>query len=129
MSKKHTKNDGAYAHIFAYCVPRENHNEMLNLETQLGIIYKRHGSLSMKLYVWNQTSILQGFAGLNKQLGANPDDELWLEIDSYRNESDLNKTMQKVRGSKEPRPLWEKLSQIVGPGRSIAMGEFDKVRL
>jgi hypothetical protein len=127
MSKTPVGNEGAYAHIFAYCLPKKNHAQMLDTETKLGTIYKRHGSLSMNLYVWDQTTIFQGFAGLDKQLGATPNDELWLEIDSYKNGSNLNRVMEKVREDPQPRPLWEKLSQLVGSGRSIAMGEFNRV--
>jgi hypothetical protein len=75
---------GTYAQIFAYCIPKKNHAEMKDVATKLSKIYQRHRSLGMKLYVWGQSTIFQGFTGIQKQLGANPDDEVWIEVDSYK---------------------------------------------
>jgi hypothetical protein len=108
-------------------VPKGKHLQMLDVITKLGAIYKRHGSLGMELYVWGETTIFQGFAGLQEKLGATPDDELWIEIDSYKDSSHLARVVQAVGGSKEPAQLWQKLSTLVGPGRSIAMGEFQRL--
>jgi hypothetical protein len=47
----------------------------------------------MALYVWGETTIFQGFAGLHRLLGATPTDELWFEVDSYKNELELKKVL------------------------------------
>jgi Protein of unknown function (DUF1428) len=127
MSKTQTKTEGKFAHIFVYCVPKKNHGEMLDVTTKLSKTYQRHGSLGIKLYVWGESTLFQGFTGIQKQLGANPDDEVWIEVDSYKDASHLKKVVESVGADKEAYPLWEKLMHLVGPGRSIAMGEFERV--
>jgi hypothetical protein len=117
MSKTQTKTEGKFANIFAYCVPKKNHGEMLDVTTKLSKTYQRHGSLGTKLYVWGESIVFQGFTGIQKQLGANPDDEVWIE---------LEKVVESVGEDKEAYPLWEKLMHLVGPERSIAMGEFER---
>ena len=115
--------------MFAYCVPRRKHGEMLEVMTELAGIYGRHGGLGMRLYVWGKTTVFQGFAGLHDKLGAGPDDELWLEVDSYRDAPGLTRVVESVGRDSEARTLWERLTRLVGPGKSIAMGEFERLRL
>jgi len=43
--------------------------------------------------------------------------------------AELKKVVEAVGKDSEAPPLWEKLTSLVGPGRSIAMGEFDEVAL
>jgi hypothetical protein len=129
MSKTQTKTEGKFAHIFAYCVPKKNHGEMLDVTTKLSKTYQRHGSLGTKLYILGESTIFQGFTGIQKQFGANPDDEVWIEVDSYRDASHLKQVVESVGADKEAYPLWEKLMHLVGPGRSIPMGEFERAIL
>ena len=117
---------GEYAHVFAYCVPRKDHEEMRAIMSRLRRTYTRHGCLGMQLYVWGNTTIFQGFAGLREKLGATPDDELWLEIDSYKDEPHLRKVVRSLGKDETAPALWKELSGLVGTGRSIAMGEFER---
>ena len=121
------KIQGQYVHVFAYCVPRKDHKQMLKVMTNLSSIYASHGCQKTDLYVWGETSIFQGFAGLHQKLGATPNDELWLEVDSYSSERDLRKVVESVGKDRKARPLWGELTEMVGPGRSIAMGEFERM--
>lgn len=127
MARSPSKADGTYVHVFAYCVPKRDREEMRRIETRLNAIYRRHGNLGLRLYVWGPTTIFQGFVGLQKQLGATPEDELWLEIDSYEGAAHLKAVAAAVGADKEAAPLWERLARIVGPGRAIAMGEFEQM--
>jgi uncharacterized protein YbaA (DUF1428 family) len=127
MTQSASKEDGTYAHIFAYCVPKARHKEMDKVEKALADIYEKHGAVGTKLYVLGKTSVFEGFAGIDKAFKATEDDEVWIEVDSYKDASDFNKVVEAVGADKDAGPLWGKLMELVTPGRSISMGEFTRL--
>lgn len=124
MAKSASTDDGTYAHIFAYCVPKAKHKEMDRVEKGLADIYEKHGVLGTKLYVLGKTSVFEGFASIDKAFNATRDDEVWIEVDSYKDATHFNKVVEAVGADKDAGPLWGKLIELVTPGRSISMGEF-----
>jgi len=125
MARRTGGDEGKYAHVFAYRAPKQRHIRMRDVLTNLGKIYKRHGSLGIRLYVWGETGIFQGFAGLHRLLGVTPDEELWLEVVSYEDASKLKEVVKRAGADSEAKALWDELQRMVGAGRSIAMGEFE----
>ena len=98
---------------------------MLDITTKLSKIFKKLGSDGTSLYVWGKSTILQGFAGLSERLGATPDDDLWIELDSYKDTAHLRKLLGELRKDEELRPHWDRLMRLVGPGRPIEGERFD----
>jgi hypothetical protein len=119
--------EGAYAQAFAYRVPMEKHARMRQLMGRLATVSVGYGGLGMKLYVWSENGFFQRFAGLHRLLGVTASEELWLEIEPYPNEREARKVLRALGNDANAKLLWEDLQRITGPGKSISMGEFERL--
>jgi Protein of unknown function (DUF1428) len=121
--------EGKYVHVFAYCVPKSKHKQMAEVERGLAKIYEKYGGLGMKLYVLGKTNVFEGFAGIDKTLGATKNDEVWIEVDAYKDASHFGRVVEAVGADEDAGPLWGKLMELSSPGKSISMGEFSRLAL
>src|SRR5438552_9632098 len=75
---------GGYVQVFLYRVPKVNHDSFAATEEKLFAIFRRHGIVGSDLYVCGEARIFKGFRDLRAALEAAPGEEVWVEIDRYR---------------------------------------------
>jgi len=120
-------NRGSYSHIFIYRIPSGNHEAMLKLEKQLTQLYRKHGTLSSEFYQLGATNVFKGFTGLDKAIGAQSDEEVWVEVDTYQNAQQFKTVVEAVGGDEKGEPLFNQLYGLISQGYSIVMGEFTRL--
>jgi uncharacterized protein YbaA (DUF1428 family) len=125
-SRKMEGIDGTYVHIFVYRIPKENHHALLNVQEKLAKIYKRHGTLESRFYQLGKTNVFEEFSGFDKALGTSEGDEVWVEVDSYRDASDFERVTNAIGGDTDAGPLWGELAQVTSK-HAIIMGEFSQI--
>jgi uncharacterized protein YbaA (DUF1428 family) len=125
-NQKSESNDGMYAHIFVYRIPKRNHDSLLNVQVRLARIYKKHGTLRSRIYQLGESYVFQGFEGFDMALSATPEEEVWVEVDSYPNAAEFKRIVAEIGEDEEAEPLWGELARITA-GRPIIMGEFAKL--
>ena len=116
-----------FAQIFAYSIRKKDHEKMLSVMRRLGRIHKNHGSLEMRLYVWGEEAFLHGFDEIGKLLGVSSNDDLWLEINCYEDSSQQKKALSLMKRDRKALIAWEELQKLTGPGRTMYVGEFDRL--
>src|SRR5205809_5510893 len=79
---------GGYVQVFLYRVPKANHDSFAATEEKLFAIFRRHGIVGSDLYVCGEARIFKGFRDLRAALEAAPEEEVWVEIDRYRDQAD-----------------------------------------
>jgi uncharacterized protein YbaA (DUF1428 family) len=119
---------GNYCHIFVYRTPKKNHNAMMDLMRKLVKFLNKNGTLTSDFYLLGATNVFQGFAGVDKILGAGVDEEVLLEVDTYTNKEQFNATMKSIAADPEGKPLFGQLHTLSSKDYSIAMGEFDVLK-
>ena len=127
MSKSNIANRGSYSHIFIYRISNENHAAMISLQKQLTQLYRKHGTLSSEFYQLVNTNVFEGFTGLGKVVDAKPDEEVWVEVDTYQDAEQFKKVVEAVGGDKTSDPLFGQLYTLVSKGYSVVMGEFSRL--
>jgi len=115
--------EGTYSHIFAYRIPKKNHEPLINLQRKLAKIYKRHGMFGSRTYQLGKTNVYEGFSGFEKELGATSQEEVWIEVDSYKDASEFARVVTEIGADAEAGPLWGELAQLTSD-HPIIMGEF-----
>src|SRR5947209_17742505 len=91
--QEETSLDAAYVQTFVYRVPKANHGEFASVEAQLADIFKEHGVVRSELYTFTQARIFKGFTSVAETLAASNDDEVWLELDYYRDARDRDEVI------------------------------------
>ena len=125
-NRKTDPTDGSYVYIFVYRIPNENHEALLTVQEKLTKIYKKHGTLGSRFYQLGKTSVFEGFSGFDKALGTSADEEIWVELDTYKDAHDFQRIVEAVGNDAEAGPLWGELAQVTSK-HPIIMGEFSQI--
>ena len=129
MNRSDVTDRGSYSHIFVYRIPAQNHAAMMNLQKQLTQIYRKHGTLSSQFYQLEKTNVFEGFTGMDKAIGAKPDEEVWIEVDTYHDADQFKKVVEAVGADKGSGSLFGQLYGLISSGYSIIMGEYSYLEI
>jgi uncharacterized protein YbaA (DUF1428 family) len=128
MSKSDV-NRGSYSHIFIYRIPGGNHEAMVKLQKQLTQLYRKHGTLSSEFYQLGATNVFNGFTSLDKAIGAQSGEEVWVEVDMYQNARQFRTVVEAVGGDEKGELLFGQLYGLISQGYSTIMGEFTRLEV
>jgi len=125
-------NDGAsggYVQLFLYRVPKANHEAFAATEEKLFAIFRKHGILGSDLYVCRDARIFKGFRDLREALAAAPEEEVWIEIDRYRDQAGSRRVIEGIAKDPEAGPLFGRVLQLAAPGVLCPQGNAERVHL
>jgi len=88
--------------------------------------FRKHG-MSKFVYILNARENMIGFVNLSKIISANDDEDVNLEILSYRDAKHVEEVMKAMEGDKRANELYKESMKIITPG-SIVFGEFSRPR-
>jgi uncharacterized protein YbaA (DUF1428 family) len=81
--------------IFIYRVPKKNHDAIVQLNKQIKNMLPIHGSLSTQFFYLRSTESVMDFLNITEIVSAKQDEEVWVEIQSYRDRKHRDETMAK----------------------------------
>jgi large subunit ribosomal protein L17 len=119
------KNTGALIKIFFVRAPKKNHHALLEIGKQTDIFYRKHG-VSKFVYRLNARENMMDFVNLSKAISANDDEDVWLEILSYRDAKHVEEVMKAMESDKKANELYKESMEIITPG-SIVFGDFSRL--
>ena len=120
---------GGFVQMFLYRVPKSNHDSFAATEEKLFAIFRRHGILGSDLYVCKDARIFKGFRDLRVALEAAPEEEVWIEIDRYRDEADSLRVIEGIGKDPTAGPLFGQVLQLAAPGVLWPQGNAERVHL
>jgi hypothetical protein len=94
MSEKESA--GSYAQLFVYRIPKKNYDAMLLLQKQLADIYRKHSTLLSEFFQLNSAETFQGFTSIATSVPIVQDEELWVELDHYKDYGHCDKVVKAV---------------------------------
>jgi uncharacterized protein YbaA (DUF1428 family) len=116
---------GGLIKILFIRTPKKNHDALLKIGKQTDIFYRKHG-VSKFVYRLNARENMMDFINLSKAISANDDEDVWLEILSYRDAKHLEEVMKAMEGDKRANELYKEAMELITPG-SIMFGDFSKL--
>jgi large subunit ribosomal protein L17 len=118
------KDSGRLLKIFFIRAPKENHGALIKIGKQTDIFFKKHG-VSKYVYRLNAREDMRGFVNLSKTISANDDEDVWLEIQFYRDTDHVQEVMKALKGDKRADELYDESMKLITPG-PIVFGDFSK---
>lgn len=118
---------GEYAQVFLYRVPKANHEAFANTEGKLAALFLKHGILRSEFYVLGDARIFRGFQDLRVVLEATPEEEVWVEVDTYRDAEDSLRVIADIGKDPATGPLFAQVIQLATPGVLCAQGNAERV--
>ena len=69
------------------------------------------------------------FVNITETVSANPDEEVWVEIQSYRDRKHRDETMTNIEKDKNCESLYQQSLSLITPGSRTIIGEFSHLKV
>ena len=70
-----------------------------------------------------------GFTNLAESVSASPDEEIWVELQRYKDRQHRDDIVAKIREDSTAGPLFGRFYELVAPGKNSIMADFNRLNL
>ena len=123
------KEGSSYAQFFVFRVPKKNRDEMKKLENRLVSMWQKHGIIDSEFFQLTQHETVKGFTNLAETVSAGQDEEVWVEIQRYRDREHRDEIFAAVRKDMPMLELFGQWYGLVTPGKNSIMGDFNRLNI
>ncbi len=111
-------------------LPKKNHDAMVRIAKQFNDIFKKHGGLRSEVFqLTNTEAPMEGITNIAKTVSANQDEEVWMELQYYRDCKHLEEVTAKFGNDENMERLYKQSMDLLSPGSSFVMGEFSRLEI
>ena len=121
------KGSRGHIEIFLYRAPKKNHDGMLEVNRQSLDFFIKHGASSFEVFSLTSRENMMEFVNLSKTISASDDEEVWLEIQSYRDSEHVKEFTASMQGDKSIEPIYKRFMELITPGSIVSFGGFGKI--
>ena len=121
------KGSRGHIEIFLYRAPKKNHDGMLEVNRQSLDFFIKHGASSFEVFSLTSRENMMEFVNLSKTISASDDEEVWLEIQSYRDAEHVKEFTASMQGDKSIEPIYKRFMELITPGSIVSFGGFGKI--
>jgi uncharacterized protein YbaA (DUF1428 family) len=110
-------------------VPKKNHDAALQIYKQSSDLFRRYGLLRSELFQLNNTKTYDemGLTNIANTVSARQDEEVWVELQYYRNRKHLDQVRAKCGNDENMGRLYKQSLALLTPGSTFMFGEFDRL--
>ena len=119
--------DRSKVEIFLYRAPKKNHDSLVRLNKQSHDFFMKYGALKFEVFTIDNRENMMDFVNLAKTISANEDEEVWLEIQSYKNSQHVKEFVDKMTKDTSMETLSKEFMDLITPGSVVSFGGFDKI--
>ena len=125
-NSEHQKDTGGLIQIIFIRAPKKNHNALEKIGKQTDDFFRKHG-VSKHVYRLTTRENMMDFVNISKAISASDDEEVNLEILSYRDAKHVEEVMKAMEGDNRANELYEEAMELITPG-SIVFGDFSIIK-
>ncbi len=122
---EHQKDTGGLIQIVFIRAPKKNRGALAKIGKQTDNFFRKHG-VSKFVYRLNTRENMMDFVNISKMISANDDEDVNLEILSYRDAKHVEVVMKAMESDKRAGELYKESMEIITPG-SIVFGDFSRL--
>ena len=113
--------------IFLYHAPKKNHDEMVEVNRQSRNFFTKHGASSFEVFSLDSRENMMEFVNLSKTISASEEEEVWLEIQPYRDAEHVKEFATSMEDEKSIEPIYKRFMELITPGSIVTFGGFGKI--
>ena len=114
--------------LFIYRIPKKNHESLIQLNNRVIDSFKKYGVQRFEVFQLESTEDMMEFTNIARTIEANKEDEeVWLEIQSYKNSQHVKEFIDKMTKDKSIETLYKEFMDLITPGSVVSFGGFDKI--
>lgn len=114
--------------LYIYSVPKKNHDAMLQICSQFIDIFRKYGCHARSFQL-DRTKTPEGFTSITNVISANQDDEIWMDMESYRDRKHMNDVVSKIESDESALSLMKQYLDLLTPGSSPIREEFSSLKI
>lgn len=120
---------GGHLEAFFYRVPRKNHDAIVqNLKKFVPWFEKQGARIEYFQFSGSQTMDGMSMQSIDKALSAADDEEIWVELQYYRDPKHREDTFAKMMQDKSLEPLGNEFIGLITKGSSMVTGGFSRLK-
>lgn len=123
---EHQLDLGSIIQIVFIRVPKKNRDALAKIGKETDNFFRKHG-VSKFVYRLNEKENITDFVNISKIISANDDEDVNLEILSYRDAKHVEDVMKAMQDDKRANELYMESMKIITPG-SIVFGDFSQLK-
>lgn len=123
---EHQLDLGSIIQIVFIRAPKKNRDALAKIGKETDNFFRKHG-VSKFVYRLNEKENITDFVNISKIISANDDEDVNLEILSYRDAKHVEDVMKAMQDDKRANKLYMKSMKIITPG-SIVCGDFSQLK-
>ncbi len=123
---EHQLDLGSIIQIVFIRVPKKNRDALAKIGKETDNFFRKHG-VSKFVYRLNEKENITDFVNISKIISANDDEDVNLEILSYRDVKYVEDVMKAMQDDKRANELYMESMKIITPG-SIVFGDFSQLK-
>ena len=100
---------------------------MLEVNRQSRDFFTKHGASSFEVFSLTTRENMMEYENLSKTISASEDEEVWLEIQSYRDADHVKEFTVSMQGDKSAEPIYKQFMELITPGFMVSFGGFGKI--
>lgn len=117
---------GGLIQIVFIRTPKDKREALARISKQTDDFFRKHG-VSKYVYRLNLRENMMDFVNISKIISANEDEDVNLEILSYRDAEHVEQVMKAMKDDKKANELYKESMEIITPG-SIVFGDFSSIK-
>ena len=126
-AERHGENESIVL-LFIYRAPKKNHEAMVQLNSRVIDTFKKYGVQRFEVFQLGSTEDMMDFVNISKTVSADQDDEVWMEIQSYRDRKHLEDVGAKMMNDKNMAAEGQQFLNLITPGSRCSFGEFSRLK-
>ena len=116
----------SHLEAFFYRVPKKNHDAIVQNLKKFVSWFNEHGA-RIEYYQLGDTKTMEGVESIAKTLSAAEDEEIWMELQYYRDRKHCEDTFAKMMQDKKLEPIGNEFLGLITPGKSLIEGSFGRL--
>jgi uncharacterized protein YbaA (DUF1428 family) len=120
------ENPNKHIEIFLYRAPKKNHDGMMEVNRKSRDFFMKYGATNFEVFSLENRENIMEFVNLSKTISASEEEEVWLEIQSYRDTEHVKEFSKSMAGDTSMEPLYKEFMQLITPGSVVSFGGFSK---
>lgn len=122
-----TQEIGNHLEIFLYRVPEKNHDAIVTNLKKFIPWFETNG-VRIEYYQFGNSETMEGVESIAKTLSVAEDEELWMEVQYFRDYKHCKDIYAKMMQDKTLEPLGNEFFGLVTQGKSLITGGFSRLQ-
>jgi uncharacterized protein YbaA (DUF1428 family) len=118
----------SHLEVYVYRVPRKNHDAIEQNLKKFVPWFKENG-IRIEYFRYENTQKMEGMESIAKTLSASEDEDIWIELQYFRDRKHCEDVYAKMMQDVSLKPLGEEFFGLITQGKSMVTGGFSRLKV